>query len=114
MILRNNPLKATPAVSQRQRLVGELSSLGVRTGSAVIVHASMRAMGLAAGRSETLLDGLLDVLGPRGTLVVPTFTPENSDTSSAHQEQVRGLSRQASAQLRDAMPAFNVDTTRPL
>lgn len=109
--MRNNPLKVSPALRQRQRLVNQLSALGVGTGNVVIVHASMRAMGVAAGRSETLLDGLLDVLGPQGTLVVPTFTPENSDTSSAYQERVRGLSEQASARLRDAMPAFDAGTT---
>jgi len=111
LILRNNPLNVSPAVGQGQCLASQLSSLGVGTGSAVIVHASMRAVGEAAGRSETLLDGLLNVLGPQGTLVVPTFTPENSDTSSAHLERVRGLGKQASAQLRDTMPAFNADTT---
>ena len=34
----------------------------------------MRTFGRIDGGAETVVDALLEVLGPRGTLVVPTFT----------------------------------------
>lgn len=46
-------------------------------------------------------------LGPAGTLVVPAFTPENSDTSRAHLARVAGLTEAERARVRADMPAFD-------
>jgi aminoglycoside 3-N-acetyltransferase len=58
-----------------------------------------------------MIDALLDVLGPEGTLVVPTFTEENSKTSSAHRRRIQGLDARQVAEFRAAMPAFDPATT---
>lgn len=55
-------------------LVRDLSSLGVRPGDLLMVHSSLRSLGLVEGGPETVVDALLRALGPQGTLVVPTFT----------------------------------------
>ncbi|MCB5169887.1 AAC(3) family N-acetyltransferase [Streptomyces bambusae] len=93
------------------RLTDRFRALGVAAGGVLMVHASMRALGPAGppgGRgSEVVLRALRAALGPSGTLVVPTFTPENSDTSPHYREQVRGLSPEEVAALRDRMPAFD-------
>jgi aminoglycoside 3-N-acetyltransferase len=60
-------------------LAGELRSLGLDAGDSVIVHTSMRAVGFVAGGPQAMVLALLEVLGPDGTLVVPTHTPSNSD-----------------------------------
>jgi aminoglycoside N3'-acetyltransferase len=52
-------------------IASDLRSLGIRRGDRLVVHASLRAMGADA---ESLIDGLLDVVGPDGLVVVPTFT----------------------------------------
>ena len=39
-----------------------------------MVHSSLSAIGYVEGGAETVVGGLMDVLGPDGTLVVPTFT----------------------------------------
>ena len=39
-----------------------------------MVHSSLRSIGLVDGGPETVVDALLQALGPEGTLVVPTFT----------------------------------------
>jgi aminoglycoside 3-N-acetyltransferase len=48
-------------------LTDDLAALGLRPGDTVMVHASMRAVG---GRAEAVVQALLDVLGPFGTLMV--------------------------------------------
>lgn len=48
-------------------LTDDLVALGLRAGGLVMVHASMRAVGV---RAEILTQAILDVLGPEGTLMV--------------------------------------------
>ncbi|MFG1993581.1 aminoglycoside N(3)-acetyltransferase [Actinoplanes sp. NPDC048988] len=60
-------------------LAADLRELGLATGDTVLVHSSMRAVGSVAGGVQAVVQALLDVLGPDGTLVVPTHTPSNSD-----------------------------------
>lgn len=55
-------------------LVCDLVALGVRPGDLLMVHSSLRSIGLVEGGPETVVDALLQALGPQGTLVVPTFT----------------------------------------
>jgi aminoglycoside 3-N-acetyltransferase len=63
----------------RASLAADLVNLGVRPGSVLLVHSSMRSLGWVCGGPVAVVEALLDVLGPAGTLVVPTHTPENSD-----------------------------------
>ncbi|CAL9645128.1 SPbeta prophage-derived aminoglycoside N(3')-acetyltransferase-like protein YokD [Streptomyces sp. enrichment culture] len=73
-----------------------------------MVHASLSGTGAAP---ETVRDALLDTLGPGGTLVVPAFTPENSDTSRAHRQIVEGLDERQVREFRATMPPYEPDTT---
>ncbi|MCI4062139.1 AAC(3) family N-acetyltransferase [Micromonospora sp. R77] len=63
----------------RASLAAQFHHLGVRPGGVVLVHAALRRLGFVCGGPETVVLALRDVLGPDGTLVVPTHTPENSD-----------------------------------
>ncbi|WUH78613.1 AAC(3) family N-acetyltransferase [Streptomyces sp. NBC_00435] len=74
----------------------------------LLVHASLGGTGLRAG---ALRDALLGAVGPRGTLAVPAFTPENSRTSSAHLARTAGLSAQEVRAFRERMPAFDAERT---
>ena len=51
------------------RLSHDLARLGVASGDLVMVHASLRAVGLVEGGGDTVIRALLDALGPAGTLV---------------------------------------------
>ncbi|MEV0156797.1 AAC(3) family N-acetyltransferase [Micromonospora sp. NPDC050686] len=74
---------SAPAVPARPHtrasLAAQLRALGVRPGGTVLVHAALRGLGFLCGGPEAVLLALRDVLGPDGTVVVPTHTPENSD-----------------------------------
>jgi aminoglycoside 3-N-acetyltransferase len=58
----------------RDDIAEGLAELGVRKRSLLMVHSSLSAIGEVDGGAEAVVDGLLDVLGPGGTLVVPAFT----------------------------------------
>ncbi|MFY1689864.1 aminoglycoside N(3)-acetyltransferase [Plantactinospora sp. WMMB782] len=65
----------------RSSLVRDLRALGVRAGSSVLLHASLRSLGWVCGGAPTVVRALLDVLGEGGTLVVPAFSRDNRDPS---------------------------------
>lgn len=60
-------------------LGSDLRALGLTDGDTVLVHSSAGRLGFVAGGVQAVVQALLDVLGPAGTLVVPTHTPENTD-----------------------------------
>lgn len=60
---------------QTQEMIGEaLRVLGLPRGAIVFVHSSMSSIGYVEGGAEAVVDAFLQVLGPAGTLAVPTFT----------------------------------------
>ncbi len=69
----------TSLPATRASLAADLTALGLSTGDTVLVHTSMKAIGWVPGGRVAVVQALLDVLGPDGTLVVPTQTGDNSD-----------------------------------
>lgn len=59
---------------QRERIASELRALGVPAGSALLVHSSLRSLGHVEGGASTVIGGLLDALGPAGTLLMPALS----------------------------------------
>src|SRR5688500_9160065 len=57
----------------RRHVVENLRGLGVGEGDHLLVHSSLRAVGAIDGGADALLDGLLDAVGPNGTLAMPAF-----------------------------------------
>ena len=47
--------------------------LGIAPGMTVFVHCSMRSFGPVEGGAQTVVKAITDVIGPRGTLVVPIY-----------------------------------------
>lgn len=90
------------------RLRRALKELGIRHGGVLLVHASLSGTHVSPGDVSS---ALVDVLGPEGTLVVPAFTPENSDTSPAYRNLIHGMTEQETAEFRAAMPPFEPDST---
>ncbi|WP_345963693.1 AAC(3) family N-acetyltransferase [Streptomyces sp. BRB040] len=63
----------------RGTLAAGLRELGVRTGDTLLAHTSLSSLGWVCGGPVAVVRALLDVLGPDGTLVVPTQTGDLSD-----------------------------------
>ncbi|MEW1999646.1 aminoglycoside N(3)-acetyltransferase [Streptomyces coelicoflavus] len=63
----------------RGTLAAGLRELGVRSGDTLLAHTSLSSLGWVCGGPVAVVRALLDVLGPDGTLVVPTQTGDLSD-----------------------------------
>lgn len=63
-------------------IITGLSSLGVEEGDLLMVHSSLKSFGYVKGGAETVIQALLEVVGEKGTIVMPTHTecsPDNYD-----------------------------------
>lgn len=58
----------------RARLADDLRTLGLRLGDDVLVHSSLRGLGHVEGGASSVVDALLDAVGPGGTVLFPTIT----------------------------------------
>ena len=63
----------------RDTVAAQLRELGVRPGETLLAHTSLSSLGWVCGGAVSLVQGLLDAVGPDGTLVVPTQTGDLSD-----------------------------------
>ncbi len=97
--------------SDRWMLAAQLKVLGLAAGDVVLVQASMRKVAPEAGRTATVVEALLDVVGQTGTIVVPAYTEWNSTTSRVHRAAIAGLTPQEADQYRCSLPAFDRRTT---
>jgi len=59
-----------------KRISGDLLRCGVRRGGVLLVHSSMSALGIVPAGPETVILGLLEALGPEGTLLIPSLSYE--------------------------------------
>ena len=87
------------------RLVQDLSALGIPSDRPVLVHSSLSALGWVAGGAVVVVDALVDALAP-ATVVVPAQTGDRSDPRHWEQPPVPEHWRPL---IRDAMPAFDPD-----
>jgi len=94
----------------RESLAADLRALGLPAGATVLVHTSLSAMGWVAGGPVAVVHALLDVLGPDGTLVVPTQSPGLSEPSSWSNPPVPAAWWPV---IRDATPAYDPELTPP-
>ena len=65
-------LRGAPPVGATE-VAQALRSLGIRPGDDVLVHSSLRALGVVQGGAEAVLRGLAEVIGADGTLLVPAY-----------------------------------------
>ena len=70
MLNNSNETVTSTRVVTWSRLAQDLQALGLRPGMAVELHASVRRVGWVVGGPDTLLQAVLDVLGPQGTLMM--------------------------------------------
>ena len=88
----------------RGTLAAQLRELGVRDGETLLVHSSLKALGWVCGGPVAVVQGLLDALGPDGTLVVPTQTGDLSDPAVWENPPVP---EEWWRTIRTAMPAYD-------
>jgi len=73
----NPTTAAAMASASAGRITRDALALGVRPGGVLLVHASLRSLGWVAGGAETVVRGLLDAVGPEGTVLMPSLSYEH-------------------------------------
>lgn len=60
-------------------LVTAFHACGLAAGQSVLVHSSMSKLGWVVGGAVDVINALLDVLTPAGTLTMPTHSSDNTE-----------------------------------
>jgi aminoglycoside 3-N-acetyltransferase len=102
----DSPDRAASGCSRRQ-LAEDLTRLGLRSGVDILVHSSLKKTGWIEGGPKTLLRALSDALGPSATIVVPTCTEDNSQTSPEFRSRTTNLLPEELRSYLDDMPGFD-------
>lgn len=56
--------------------------VGVKTGDTVMLHSSLSSMGTVVGGADAVIDGMLDAVGPTGTVAAPTLCRSQPERGS--------------------------------
>lgn len=65
-----------------ESLSDQFAACGLAAGQTVLVHTRMSALGWVAGGAAAIIHALLRVLTPSGTLMMPAFSPDNTDPAN--------------------------------
>ena len=92
----------------KESLIVQIKSAGIEQGDTVLVHSSLKQLGWIIGGVQTLAEAIRDLVGPEGTLVVPTQTSGNSDPKHW---QAPPVPEAWWPRIRETMPAFDPANT---
>ncbi len=65
------------SLSNITQLIDDLKNLGINQGDVVMVHSSLRSVGLFENSAKIVTEALLNVIGTEGTLLMPALTYRN-------------------------------------
>lgn len=67
------------ALIKKSDILTALHSLGVHPGQSLIVHTSLSSIGYVIGGAQTVIEALIETVGPDGTIMMPTQSWKNLD-----------------------------------
>lgn len=92
----------------KEAIVKGLRNLGLCRGDHVMVHCSLSALGFVCGGAQMVIEALMEVVTPQGTIMMPTQTWKNMDPESGvHWEEPKEWWQD----IRDHWPAYDKDLT---
>jgi aminoglycoside 3-N-acetyltransferase len=92
-------------------MVADLRALGLDEGMIVVVHSSLSALGWVSGGAQAVVLALQQVLGDRGTLVMPTHSGQLSDPGEWRHPPPRDPTWVPI--IRETLPAYDPALTLP-
>lgn len=87
----------------RPRIVRDLRALGVVLGDALLVHTSLSKLGYVPGGAQAVIEALIESVGPKGVIVLPTFSAHLSDPRNWRNPPIPQAWHE---ETRAAMPAY--------
>ena len=97
-------IKKTPSPRTRDSLAADLRRLGIDAGMVLLVHSSLSALGWVNGGPVAVIQALMDVLTPKGTLAMPAHAGDYSDPAGWENPPVPAAWVET---IRATMPAFD-------
>ncbi len=88
----------------RNSLAQDLRNLGVAAGMVLLVHSSLSRIGFVPGGPVAVIQALLDVLTPDGTLAMPTHSSDYSDPAGWENPPIPP---EWAVTVREEMPAYD-------
>lgn len=70
---RQGELKQTQPHVTAEQIAHDLKAMGINEGDILFIHSSLKSLGFVEGGPKAVIQGLLDAVGPEGTLILPTY-----------------------------------------
>ena len=74
-------IKKTSIPNTVDSLKSDFRALGVKPASTIIMHSALSQIGWTVGGPVSVIKAVMEILTPEGTLVMPSFTGDNSEPS---------------------------------
>ncbi|HEY3344354.1 MAG TPA: AAC(3) family N-acetyltransferase [Anaerolineaceae bacterium] len=100
----SSTIPLTPKPRTRESLTADLRRVGIKAGMVLNVHSSLSSLGWVSGGPVTVVQALMDVITPQGTLVMPTHSGDLSDPAKWANPPVP---ESWVAPIRASMPAYD-------
>src|SRR5215216_2400915 len=98
-----------PTLHTTTTLAEDFRRAGLQAGQAVLIHTSMRSIGgQIVGGANAVVDALMTVIAPDGTLVMPTHSSDNTDPATW---RISPLPPETWEIIRAEMPPYRPDCT---
>lgn len=98
----------TPEFQSKETLKRQLRTLGIQPGDHLIVHSSLRAMGWVSGGPQAVVEALIETITNKGTIVMPSQSPDNSDP---YYWMAPPVPKEWHQSMREEMPAYDPNLT---
>ena len=92
------------ALVTRAIIVDGLRRAGIAPGDTVLVHSALSELGFVVGAGLTVIEALLETVGPDGTIMMPTFSGDLSDPA---EWKYPAVPTDWIETIRDQMPPFD-------
>jgi len=97
-------MKPILKILTKAQLIAYFKEVGINLGDVVEVHSSLKSLGYVVGGARTVVEALMDSVGPTGTIVMPLQDRNNTEPSKWRNPPLAvGLYDD----VRNNMPAFN-------
>ncbi|SHH07162.1 aminoglycoside N(3)-acetyltransferase [Tepidibacter thalassicus] len=101
-------IEKTKTINTRESLRKDFEKIGLKEGMTVIVHSSLSSIGWVCGGAVAVIQALMDIITPLGTIVMPAHSGDYSDPCYWENPSVP---REWWQTIKDTMPAYEPDIT---